>query len=385
MNMLLVPFLFAMLFVFWIHPKLVRISLDKNIVDNPNSRKLQRKPIPVLGGVGVFFGIVAGIAAASFSIDCSALFVAVVAMIVMLYTGTTDDILDLSPWLRLAVEVSVALLLIYAGGYVIDDFHGLWGIGRLPDYAAVPLTVISMVGIINALNMIDGVDGLSSGLCIAASAMFGMMFYHVGDVPMAVLSAAVTGALIPFFLHNVFGSSSKMFIGDGGTYVMGVVMCVFVGRVLHNGSVCSEWSDSPSGLIAFALAVLSIPVFDTVRVMLMRIARGHSPFHPDKTHLHHLFIDMGFSHAATMLCIVLLDMSVVLCWWVMHRFSVSGDIRLYVVVGLGLAFTFLFYMYARMSQMRNTWFYRMMCRIGELSRMEKCQVFGRIRTVVDRF
>lgn len=380
----LIPLLSAMFSVFWIHSRLVRISLDKNIVDNPNSRKLQRTPVPVLGGVGVFFGIMLGIAAAAITVYCTELFVPVIAMVIMLYMGTMDDILDLSPWLRLVAEVSVVVLLVYAGSYCIDDFHGLWGIYRLPDYVAVPLTVVSMVGIINALNLIDGVDGLSSGLSIAASAMFGYMFYCAGDMIMAVLSVTVIGALIPFFLHNVFGKTSKMFIGDGGTYVMGVVMCVFVGRALHSNSLCSIAFDPSSGLISFALAVLSIPVFDTVRVMLMRIARGYSPFHPDKTHLHHLFIDMGFSHAATMLCIVLLDMSVVLCWWIMHRFSISGDVQLYVIIGLGIAFTFLFYAYTRMSQARNGWFYKMMCRIGGLSHIERRPMFAVIRNIVDK-
>lgn len=381
---LLIPFVSAVLAVLWIHPKLVRISLDKNIVDNPNSRKLQRTPIPVLGGMGVFCGILIGIASMSVAFDCSELFVVLVATGIMLYTGTLDDILDMSPWLRLFVEISAALLLIYAGGCGIDDFHGLWGVGRLPQYVSVPLSVIAMVGIINALNLIDGVDGLSSGLCMTASAMFGLMFYLSGDMVMVILAVTLIGALIPFFLHNVFGKSSKMFIGDGGTYVMGVIMCVFVGRILHSDSLCGDYLSPSTGLVSFTLAVLSIPVFDTVRVMSMRMLSGNSPFHPDKTHLHHLFIDMGFSHVATMLCIVIFDGFVVLCWWLMYKFSIQGDVQLYVVVALGILETFVFYAVARRSQARNSRFYKFMLRLGRASHIDRKDMFLKIRCMIDK-
>jgi len=381
---LLIPFLSALLSVFWIHRKLVRISLDKNIVDNPNSRKLQRTPVPVLGGVGVFFGILMGIASMTIAVDCSELFVVVVAMCIMLYTGTMDDILDLSPWLRLLVEISVVLWLFFAGDFRIDDFHGLWGVGRLPYSVSIPLTVVAMVGIINALNLVDGVDGLSSGLCMVAAAMFGMMFYRAGDMAMVILSVVIIGALIPFFLHNVFGKTSKMFIGDGGTYVMGVVMCVFVGRILHSESMCGECLPTSTGLVSFTLAVLSIPVFDTVRVMSMRILNGHSPFHPDKTHLHHLFIDMGFSHVATMSCIVVFDIFVVVCWLLMYRLSIHGDVQLYAVVALGISLTFVFYGCVRRSQARNGRLYKFMCRLGRISHIDRHGAFLRFRSMIDK-
>ena len=161
--------LIAVLGVCWIHPRLVAIALDKNIVDNPDARKLQRKPVPVLGGIAVFFGTVIGLGCAGIACDCSDLFIVVVAMMIMLYTGTLDDILDLSPALRFLVEIGTVLLLVFVGGYTLDDFHGLWGLGQIPREVAIPLTVFAAVGIINAINLIDGVDGLSSGYCIMAS------------------------------------------------------------------------------------------------------------------------------------------------------------------------------------------------------------------------
>ena len=296
---IIIPFFIALLLVGWIHPRLVKIALLKNIVDNPDARKLQRTPVPVLGGVAVFFGVVIAIGCMSSVVDCSGLPVVIMAMMAMLYTGTMDDILSLSPGLRFVIEIVVVLLLIFVGGYCIDDFHGLWNIGRFSYWYAVPLTVVAAVGIINAINLVDGVNGLSSGYCIMACLIFGTLFFLSGEESMTILAVVSVGALIPFFLHNVFGKTSKMFIGDGGTLVMGVVMSVFVIEILQNGSRAAAYVDPNVGLVPFTLAVLSVPVFDTLRVMSTRILKGTSPFRPDKTHLHHMFIDLGCSHVAT--------------------------------------------------------------------------------------
>lgn len=301
---IIIPFFIALLLVGWIHPRLVKIALLKNIVDNPDARKLQRTPVPVLGGVAVFFGVVIAIGCMSSVVDCSGLPVVIMAMMAMLYTGTMDDILSLSPGLRFVIEIVVVLLLIFVGGYCIDDFHGLWNIGRFSYWYAVPLTVVAAVGIINAINLVDGVNGLSSGYCIMACLIFGTLFFLSGEESMTILAVVSVGALIPFFLHNVFGKTSKMFIGDGGTLVMGVVMSVFVIEILQNGSRAAAYVDPNVGLVPFTLAVLSVPVFDTLRVMSTRILKGTSPFRPDKTHLHHMFIDLGCSHVATTLAIL---------------------------------------------------------------------------------
>ena len=137
----IIPFFIALFLVGWIHPKLVKIALLKNIVDNPDARKVQRTPVPVLGGVAVFFGVVIAIGSMSAVVDCSGLPVVIMAMMAMLYTGTMDDILNLSPSLRFLIEIVVVLLLVFVGGYCINDFRGLWGIGPISSWYAVPLTV----------------------------------------------------------------------------------------------------------------------------------------------------------------------------------------------------------------------------------------------------
>ena len=121
----IIAFVISILMSGWIHPIIVRIAKLKNIVDNPDARKLQREPVPVLGGMAVFFGIVFGLGSMVPFVDAAKLLVLITAAMAMLYTGTMDDILNLSPMMRVMIEVLVMLILILIGGYYIDDFHGL--------------------------------------------------------------------------------------------------------------------------------------------------------------------------------------------------------------------------------------------------------------------
>ena len=381
---IIIPFFTALLLVGWIHPRLVKIALLKNIVDNPDARKLQRTPVPVLGGVAVFFGVVIAIGCMSSVVDCSGLPVVIMAMMAMLYTGTMDDILSLSPGLRFVIEIVVVLLLIFVGGYCIDDFHGLWNIGRFSYWCAVPLTVVAAVGIINAINLVDGVNGLSSGYCIMACLIFGTLFFLAGEAPMTILAAVSVGALIPFFLHNVFGKTSKMFIGDGGTLVMGVVMSVFVIAILQNGSRVAAYVNPNVGLVPFTLAVLSVPVFDTLRVMSTRILKGTSPFRPDKTHLHHRFIDLGCSHVATTLAILGVNMFVVLCWWALEASGFSIAVQLYAVIAVSLLVTSGLYHFMQWHICRDTRFMRAMRRLGYKTHISRTGIFFWLQQVMDK-
>lgn len=375
----------SLFLVGWIHPKLVKIALLKNIVDTPDFRKLQRTPVPVLGGVAVFFGAVVGMACMCPVIEGShRLLIVIMAMMVMLYTGTMDDILNLSPGLRLLIEIITVLLLIFGGGYSLDDFQGVFGLERIPRWASVPLTVFAAVGIINAVNLIDGVNGLSSGFCIMACALFGVMFYLADDLPMLLLAAVSIGALIPFFLHNVFGRRSRMFIGDGGTLVMGLVLSVFVISILQNGSPVDKFVDPHVGLVPFTLSVLAVPVFDTLRVMSTRLLKRTSPFRPDKTHLHHMFIKLGCSHVATTLAILLLNLTVVTGWWIAVQSGASINLQLLVVFAMSLMVTVGIYHFTRWHMQRDTCFIRLVRRIGYKTHVSRTGLFFWLQKNVDK-
>ena len=381
---ILAPFIVALISSVWVFPKVLHIAQEKNIVDNPDARKLQRVPVPVLGGMVVMFGILVALCVCHLFVDCGDLFTIVLAMAIMLYVGTMDDILDLSSVGRFFLEILVALMIIYTCGYNIDTFHGLWGVYSLSPYIGVPLTVVTVVGIVNAINMIDGVDGYSSGYCVMACVIFGVLFYIVGDMAMTMLAVVCAASLIPFFMHNVFGRASKMFIGDGGTLLMGCVMSVFVLNVLKSESLCTEYCSWGVGLVPVTLAILCIPVFDTLRVMTMRILRKTSPFHADKTHLHHMFIELGFSHIGTTVSILTFNCLVVLGWYISYKCGANVDVQLYVVIALSMLVTVGFYYGMRFCGKHGWAPYRLMQRVGKMTHIERKGIFLWLQKLVDQ-
>ncbi len=381
---LFIPFIVAFCATLWIHPKILRIAILKNLVDNPDARKLQRNPVPVMGGLAVFFGIVAGLCSSQIAFFSPGVFVLMAAMTIMLYTGTIDDILDLTPRTRFIIEIVVVAFIMLVNNSGINHFWGLWGINFIPVWIAAPLTIFAAVGIINAINLIDGVNGLSSGFCFMASVMFAIMLYISGNTHMTILAVTAAGAIIPFFLHNVFGNTTKMFIGDGGTLVIGTMMSMFVVSTLKGTSLSASLAKDGMGLIPFTLAVLAVPVFDTLRVMSMRILRKQSPFHPDKTHLHHLFIELGFSHIGTTVSILTLNFLIILAWFASYKMGASIDVQLYIVLTLSILITFVFYKFAKVQIKNKTKALRFLQRIASMLQIEKKGIWAWAQRMIDK-
>lgn len=342
---LLLPVITSIVSVNWIFFKILIIAKQKGLVDNPNARKLQKTPVPVLGGLAVVFGLMVGMA--TYFAVCkymdipintlgTSLLPVMLCCSMMLYVGSLDDIFGLTAKSRLLIEVLTMLLLILGSGLCVDSFHGLWGIYNFKWWIAVPLTVFAGVGIINAYNMVDGVNGLSSGLCIISSVILGVICYKRQDMADSALAFCFAASLVPFLIRNVFGKRSKMFIGDGGTMVMGLLVSWFMIRILSSANAVTLITLASKGcelgLLAMMLAVASVPVFDTLRVMTGRIIRGRSPFKPDKTHLHHVFIAIGVSHSITALSEIIINVLVCAIWYVSYKMGLGVDVQLYIVV-----------------------------------------------------
>ena len=342
----LIAAIMALMAVRWIYFRILAIAKKKNVVDNPNARKLQKQPVPVMGGIAVFFGVLAGLLVGTsvyalpfllshepVDLPSSSLLSVLAAMGIMLYMGAIDDMIGLSAVKRLLIEMGVVLGLIMSSGGCIDTFRGMWGVGALSWWLAVPLTVFAGVGIINSINMIDGVNGLSSGICMTCSILFGVAFIRIMDWGNAVLAFSMAAALMPFFIHNVFGSKSRMFIGDAGTMVMGILMTWFTISTLRAPAMTEYYTPVVrTNMVAMCLAILSVPVFDTLRVMIMRMLKGSSPFIADMTHLHHAFIQIGVSHSITALIEILIDGVVFGVWGVCVLLRVNLDWQLYIVL-----------------------------------------------------
>ena len=348
--------------VAWIFRKILKLAKLKSLVDNPEARKLQKAPVPVLGGIAVFFGLVLGTLCYTSLVPdrfgLNANLSICLASIMMLFTGAIDDMIGLTPRSRIAVEIVAMLGLIFGSGMCIDSLHGLWGIYDFSWWIAVPLTVFAGVGLINAYNMIDGVNGLSSGLCIMSSAVLGVMFWKRQDMMDCALATCFAASLIPFFMHNVFGKRSKMFIGDAGTMVMGMLVAWFCIRVLSSRNVVPvlEPGKAPMGLVAMMISIASVPVADTLRVMGVRVWHGSSPFAPDRTHLHHYFIRIGISQSVTTLVEILLNVLVILIWYISYKLGAGIDQQFYITVLAAAVLVWGTYLFFRHHFIRQTGF-----------------------------
>ena len=346
---IVIVFIIALAVASLTHQPVLYYAKKHHIFDNPEARKLQRRPVPVMGGFVVFIGALVGSLCYWFKYDCLSIVPIQIAMLMMLIIGAWDDLRKVPPGLRFVLEVLIVTALALGNNYPINDLHGLWGVHEISPWVAWPLTIIGCVGIINAINMIDGIDGLSSGICIMAFGFYSWMFFRGHDFVRAALGVSIVGALIPFFIMNVFGKRSKMFIGDAGTMMLGIALCDMVMAMLTKGSAsAAKMENNEICVIAFVYAVLSVPVCDTVRVMLGRISRGESPFYPDKTHLHHAFIDYGFHHLETSLLEIMLNMLVILVFAIFSRSYLPMQWQLYGTVAASIAVCFgLYWMLGR--------------------------------------
>lgn len=355
--------LIAMIVAIMLNPMLVSLSYRKKLTDNPNHRKLQKQPIPILGGMSVFLGTTFGTLFLNLWMDASNLYMIVLSLMIMFFIGLMDDLTDLRARTKLFFQIMITAFL-WCNGIQIDSFAGLFGIYELPQGFSLALSVVAGVGLMNAINMIDGVDGLSSGFGIGTSAICGLYFFMHEDYMYAAFASIFVGSLIPFLFCNVFSRKYKMFIGDSGSLVMGTVAYIFVCRIIE----VQEVFFIDKYKIAMTIAIFAIPVTDTLRVMTMRIVRLKSPFMPDKTHFHHIFVDLKFPHIA--ITIIELTMATIIFWvgWgISILFDLSVTLQFFITIFFACFISWGTYStLAYIRDNKNEQFYR----YGELIRSE---------------
>ena len=302
-------------------PRILVISLRKRLFDIPDFRKIHQHPISRLGGV-TFFPVIMlvmcaitliglhikGFSGQFFSNHIIDEMLSLTAGLVLLYIiGVCDDLIGVRYGRKLLVQVFAASFLPFAGLYVVD-FYGLFGVDVVSPFIGIPLTVLLTVFVTNAINLIDGIDGLASGLCMIALLIFGTAFALNGVWMYSLLAFVCLGVLIPFFLYNVFGNAehgSKIFMGDTGSLTLGFILSLFsVKYILLLSTDSSAVSGTP---IVWVFSLLLVPCLDVCRVVLNRLQRKANPFKPDKTHIHHKFLMMGFSPRRSLVLIQLIS------------------------------------------------------------------------------
>jgi UDP-N-acetylmuramyl pentapeptide phosphotransferase/UDP-N-acetylglucosamine-1-phosphate transferase len=314
-------------------PVIVRISALKKLLDKPNERKVNDVPIPNLGGVAIFFGISISTLLVIEDMQVSDFRYIFAAMILLFFVGIKDDILVLSARTKLISQVSAVVFLVILGDIRLTNLHGLFGIGEINYWFSIALSMVTIVGLINSMNFIDGIDGLSGGLGVMISTLFGFLFIHFGDIPYAILCFAVVGSLVSFLFYNVFGKNNKIFMGDTGSLMLGLLVAVMV--VKYNE--ISVGSTNYPYAAALSIAIVFIPLFDMIRVIIVRMIHKKSPFKPDMNHIHHKFLQLGHSHLFSSIIIITVNLLIVALIFLLR--SLNIHILLLILVGLGILLT----------------------------------------------
>jgi UDP-GlcNAc:undecaprenyl-phosphate/decaprenyl-phosphate GlcNAc-1-phosphate transferase len=299
----------AFVLTFWAIPVIMRIAELKKLYDVPDARKLHTKPIASLGGVGIFIGF---FLSALFTVSMKQspeLQYFFPAATVIFFLGVKDDILILSATKKFIGQVMAAAILIHLCGVRIDSMHGLFGLWELPEAFSLGLSYLTFIVIINAFNLIDGVDGLAASLSLLTMCVFGTYFTIAGLPGYAALSFAMAGSLMAFLIFNY--NPAKIFMGDSGSLMLGLVNSFLVIKFIAVADSQAVAFSLPSS-VAIGFAVLMVPLTDTLRVFSIRILNGRSPFSPDRNHIHHLLLDRGLNHKYVTFACVLANIGFIL-------------------------------------------------------------------------
>jgi UDP-N-acetylmuramyl pentapeptide phosphotransferase/UDP-N-acetylglucosamine-1-phosphate transferase len=314
-------------------PVIVRISALKKLLDKPNERKVNDVPIPNLGGVAIFFGISISALLVIEDMQASDFRYIFAAMILLFFVGIKDDILVLSARTKLISQVFAAVFLTILGNIRLTNLHGIFGIGEINYWFSLALSLVTIVGLINAMNFIDGIDGLSGGLGVMISTLFGILFIHFGDISYAILCFAISGSLVPFLFYNVFGKNNKIFMGDTGSMILGLLVGVMAIKYNELAIGSTNYLYAP----ALSIAIVFIPLFDMIRVIIVRVMHKKSPFKPDMNHIHHKFLQLGHSHLVSSIIIIAVNLFIIALIFLLRLLNIH--ILLLILVGLDVLFT----------------------------------------------
>lgn len=302
-------------------PPIVKIAKTKGLVNKPNHRTSHNGSVPLLGGVALFAGIIIGSSLFIPEADQEPFRYVLAALLILFFIGQIDDIIGISWKKKLAAQVIAACILVFLGDFRFTTLHGFLGVHEIPVWLGSVLAFLIIILIINAFNLIDGIDGLASAVGILTSFIAGCWLQTLDRYGMAIVAWTLTGALIPFFFFNVFGTKNKLFMGDTGSLMIGLLMAVFT------ISVCQKELPADHFMYmratpAVAIAILVYPLFDVLRVITIRLTLHKSIVGADRNHIHHLFINAGISHRRSTFFIVIFNMLAILWAYLMRNQSI---------------------------------------------------------------
>lgn len=275
-------------------PIVIRLSTKYGIVDKSNARKSHIGAIPSIGGVAIYMSIFLVVMIWVPDPYFLQLRYILSALAIIFIVGAIDDVDPISPLSKLSGQLIGVCLLVFCADIRISQFYGLFGIEMINYSVSVVITLLFFLLVINSFNLIDGINGLASSITILTTTLLGMWFLGTENYAYSIFSFSVSGATLAFLKYNV--TPAKIFMGDTGSLVLGAICAILIIQFLEVNQSLSSGPFIFSNAPAVAFGLLIIPIFDTIRVFILRLSNGQSPFVPDKKHVHHLLLDIGLSH-----------------------------------------------------------------------------------------
>ncbi len=308
-------------------PSIIRIAHDKHLFDVPNGRTIHKHLTPRLGGAAIFVGFMSALTV--FGDLTHGVQQLLAGGVILFGIGLKDDIITVSAFKKFFVQILATGIVLFIADIRITSFQGFMGIHELETGISYAFTLLMIVGLTNAVNLIDGLDGLAGSITLIISATFGVFFYLYGGEmygPYANVAFCLVGGILGFLRYNLHRAT--IFMGDAGSLVIGFTLSVMAIQFIEMRPIHS----APT----IAVGTLIIPILDTLRVTIIRILKGISPFTPDKNHIHHTVMRLGFTQLQTVGILVFINLATI-------AFTVVfADLGNNVQFGILLAFSFLF-------------------------------------------
>lgn len=291
-------FLVAMILM----PVIIKLFRSIDLLDIPDKRKIHAVSTPSLGGIAIFFGIVFSLILSTSIADLSTQKFFLGATFLIFLLGVRDDLSSVLAKHKLVIQIFAAVLVVYFGGWKIEGLNGLFGVESFPYGLNEIFTIFVIVVMTNAFNLIDGIDGLAGSIALLITLFFGWYFLSIGQELNAMISISVSGAVLGFLLFNWF--PSKVFMGDTGSMTLGFMISTLMIQFLAVPEVISGGLGIVSP-VSLCIALLILPVYDTLRVFFIRFYQGKSPLAPDRNHIHHVLLKLGLNHGQSSILLIL--------------------------------------------------------------------------------
>ena len=324
-------FVTAFLITFVVIPKVIFFAERLRLIDSAGERAAHKGSVPIFGGIAIFSGLMFSLL---FWAELENIQFILVSFLIVFFVGVIDDLLALSPSKKLVGQIISVLILVYLQEIQIDNMHGVLGIYELPGWISTLFTVFVVIVITNGFNLIDGVDGLAGGIGVIASFVFGIIALFMEQTDMAMIAFTLMGALLGFLKYNFH--PAKIFMGDTGSLVVGMILSVLAINSISHGLV-TDTINLPNKGPLLAIALLAIPLFDSLRVFVVRIMQGRHPLFPGREHIHHALLDLGFGHKYTSLTLYAFAILIVL----FSYFLLELNINMSIAILAGISFTLL--------------------------------------------